>query len=88
MNSWISIVLLSSAVFVFIFGLLFVYKKNTHTAEIPSDAVPVMGSNFVYMWIWKNEGKIKFVFSNHPHVVISFDERIKNNLIESLEKIN
>jgi hypothetical protein len=56
--------------------------------EIPSDAIPVMGANFVYMWIWKKENRINFIFSNMPHVTISFDEKIKNNLIESLEKIN
>ena len=54
---------------------------------MPSDAIPVMGNNFVYMWLWKKQNKINFVFLNHPHVTISFDEKIKNNLIKSLEKI-
>ena len=62
-------------------------KKQIEYTEIPSDAIPVMGNNFVYMWLWKNQNRINFVFSNHPGVTISFDEKIKNNLIESLEKI-
>lgn len=89
MNFWINALLLFLAICVFIIGILLIFKKNIQiTADIPSDAIPVMGKNFVYMWIWKNEGKIKFVFSNHPHVVISFDEKIKNELVDALKKIN
>ena len=89
MNYW-------NCFFLFIFGLaiacIFIAfflkaKKQTEYTEIPSDAIPVMGNNFVYMWLWKKQNRINFVFSNHPGVTISFDEKIKNNLIESLKKI-
>jgi hypothetical protein len=40
------------------------------------------------MWLWKKENKINFVFSNLPHVTISFDERVKQNFIDALKKIN
>lgn len=90
MNCLISILPIISFIILCAVSVLFLIKinRNTKPADIPSDAIPVMGSNFVYMWLWKKEDKINFVFSNLPHVVISFDERIKQNFIDALKKIN
>jgi hypothetical protein len=89
-NYWIStsivLVILISFLLLFVIKLKSVnfYKKS----EIPPEAIPVTGANFVYMWIWEKENRINFVFSNTPHITISFDKQIKDNLIEALTKLN
>jgi hypothetical protein len=89
-NCLISVLLIISFIIFCVVSVLFLIKinRNTKPSDIPSDAIPVTGSNFVYMWLWKKENKINFVFSNLPHVTISFDERVKQNFIDALKKIN
>lgn len=79
MNYLISIILLLISLMIL---------RKTSNKQIPAQAIPVMGLNSPYMWIWKEQNNIKFIFTKCPNSLICFDQRISKNLIEALNKIN